>query len=71
MSTAIRPVRIMLVELGLLSGAHVRLRIVRRLGPPRVRRPVPPHVLRLGLPHVLPVVACAAAAGDWSFTIFE
>ena len=44
MSTAIRPVRIMLVELGLLRGAHVRLRIVRRLGPPRVLQLVQPVV---------------------------
>ena len=31
-------------EPGLLSGAHVRLRIVRRLGPPRVLQLVQPAV---------------------------
>ena len=44
MSTAIRPVRIMPEELGLLSGTPVRLRIVRRLGPPRVLQLVQPVV---------------------------
>ena len=44
MSTAIRRVRIMAGEPGLLSGAHVRLRLVRRLGPPRVLQLVQPVV---------------------------
>ena len=57
MSTAIRRVRIMSVELGLLSGAHVR-------------RPVPLHVRLHVLQLVLPeeaagvVVAVAADAGE-------
>ena len=51
MSTAIRPVRIMAGEPGLLSGAHVRLRLVRRLGPLR------------DLPHDLRLVQPAAVAG--------
>ena len=56
MSIAIRRVRIMAGELGLLSGAHVLLpvllRIVRRLGLPRV------------LQLVQPAVAAAADAGE-------
>ena len=55
MSTAIRRVRIMAGELGLLRGAHVRLRIVRRLGPPRV--------LQLVQPAVAAGVAVEVAAG--------
>ena len=51
MSAAIRLVRIMLGEPGLLSGAHVRLRLVRRLGPPR------------DLPHDLQLVQLVAVAG--------
>ena len=38
-------------EPGLLSGAHVRLRLVRRLGPPR------------DLPHDLQLVQLVAVAG--------
>ena len=54
MFTAIRRVRIMAGESGLLSGAHVRLRPVPRHGPPRV--------LRLIQPAVAGVAAVAAAA---------
>ena len=51
----IRRVRIMAGELGLLSGAHVLLRIVRRLGLPRVLQLVQPAVAG---------VAAAADAGE-------
>ena len=51
MFTAIRRVRIIAGEPGLLSGAHVRLRTVRRLGPPR------------DLPHDLQLVQLVAVAG--------
>ena len=61
MSIALRRVRIMAGESGLLSGAHVLLRIVRRLGLPRVL----PHDLRLVRPAVAGVVVAAAAdAGE-------
>ena len=62
MSTAIRRVRIMAGVLGLLSGAHVRLRLVRRLVRLRiVRRLGPPRVLQLVQPVVAGVVEEAAA----------
>ena len=53
-------------EPGLLSGAHVRLRLVRRLGPPRDL----PHDLQRDLRLVQPAavagtaVEAAAAAGE-------
>ena len=62
MFTAIRPVRIMAGEPGLLSGAHVRLRLVRRLDLP--------HDLQRDLRLVQPaavagvVAEAAAAAGE-------
>ena len=46
-------------EPGLLSGAHVRLHLVRRLGPPRDL----PHDLQLVQPAVAGVAA-AAGAGE-------
>ena len=57
MSTAIRPVRIMAGEPGLLRGAHVRPHTVRRLGLPRVLQLVQPAVAGV-------VVADAADAGE-------
>ena len=65
-STAIRRVRIMAGELGLLSGAHVLLpvllpvllRIVRRLGLPRVLQLVQPAAVAGA------VVEAAAGAGE-------
>ena len=54
MSTAIRPVRIMAGAPRRLSGAPVRLRIVRRLGPWLVQSAVAAGV----------VVAAAADAGE-------
>ena len=65
MFTAIRRVRIMAGELGFLSGAHVRSRIVRRLVRPRVLRLVRPLVPQLVQPAVAGVVAEAVAdAGE-------
>ena len=54
MFTAIRRVRIMAGELGLLSGAHVR--------PHLVRRPARPPDLRLVQPAVAAGVVAEAAA---------
>ena len=62
MSTAIRRVRIMAGEPGLLSGAHVRLRIVRRLGLPHVRR-LGPWLVQSAVAAGV-VVAAAADAGE-------
>ena len=63
--TAIRRVRIMLVELGLLGGTHVRPHRVRRLVRPFVRRPVRLRAPRLVRPAVAGVVVAAAAdAGE-------
>ena len=66
MPTAIRLVRIMLGEPGLLSGAHVRLPRVRRPARRRVRHPVRwrvrPRGPRLGLLAAVVGVAVAAAA---------
>ena len=60
MSTAIRRVRIMAGELGLLSGVPVRLRPVRRPVRPHVRL----RVLRLVQPAAVAGTAVAAAGDD-------